>query len=140
MAFLTRETLLQKEKLEIVKVALGGDDFVYVRQMTGHERDMWEQSMLKREKDDKGRVSFEQILDNFRAKLAVLTVCDDKGELLFKPEDANTLSRNISAKRLEKIVNVAQELNSISETDKENIIKNSAAVQGDGSSSNSVEN
>jgi hypothetical protein len=140
MAFLTRDALLQKEKLEIVKVDLGDDNFVYVRQMTGHERDAWEQSMLRKEKDAKGRVSFEQTLDNFRAKLVVQSACDENGVLLFKPEDTIALSKNMSARTLEKIVNVAQELNSISEKDKENIVKNSAAVQDGDSNSDSVEN
>jgi len=141
MGLLDKTLLLQKEELEVVKVDLGKGNFVYVRQMTGHERDQFEQSLLKKNKDSKGMiVSYEQATEDFRAKLAVQTVCDEKGVLLLKPSDYLTLSQNMSARRLEKIINRAQELNAISEEDKENILKNSDAAQDGGSSSDFVEN
>ncbi len=139
MALLSRANLLKKEVLEIVKVDLGGGDFVYVTQMTGHERDRFEQSMLKEVKDKDGKVvSYDRALGDFRAKLAVVTMCDEKGNMLLQPEDYLMLSKSMSAKKLEMVVNVAQKLNSISEEDKEALIKNSEAAPDGNSNSASV--
>jgi len=140
MALLDRKSLLAKEKLEVVKVELG-DDFVYVRQMTGRERDNFEQSLLKEVKDSRGQiVSYERSLQDFRAKLAVCTICDDKGTAILQPNDYPMLSQNMSAAKLEKIVQEAQKLNKITEEDKEGIVKNSVAAPGGNSNSASVEN
>ena len=140
MKLLNRESLLAKEKLDIVKVDLGNDEYVFVRAMTGHERDHWEQSLIKRTKDAKGKTSYDQSLDDFRAKLVVNTICDEDGNLLLKPGDYPTLSNNMSAKKLEAIVNKSLELNDISEEDKEALVKNSDADQVGNSTSASVEN
>jgi hypothetical protein len=137
---LNRDLLLSKEKLEVEKVEFENGDFVFVRQMTGHERDVFEQSLLKKNKDSKGMiVSYEQATEDFRAKLAVVTLCDENGDSILKPEDYHNLSRNMSAKRLETIINKAQKLNAITEEDKENIVKNSVAVQDGNSNSDFVE-
>jgi hypothetical protein len=138
---LSRTDLLQKEELERVKVDLGKGEFVFVRAMTGRERDKWEQSLIKERKDNKGNViSYDRSLDDFRAKLAICTVCDEKGDAIFLPDDAPTLSKNMSAKRLESIVNAAQKLNAISEEDKDALIKNSEPESAGDSNSGSVEN
>lgn len=132
---LDRKALLSKEKLEIVKVDLGGDRIIYVKQMTGTERDRFEKSLLKEKMDKKGViVGFEQATDNFRAKLAVCTACDAEGNLLLNPEDAERLGQVMSAYTLEKIVNAAQKLNAISAEDKEELVKNSVTAQDDNSS------
>lgn len=141
MKELNRTALLAKEELEKVQVDLGKGEFVYVRQMTGRERDNFEQSLLKKNKDAKGAViGYEQATEDFRAKLAVCTVCDKEGKAIFLPTDYSLLSQNISAKRLEMIIKVANELNAITEVDKENLIKNSDADQEDSSSSGSAKN
>lgn len=138
---LNREALLAKEKLEIVKVEFENGDFVYVRQMTGKERDTFEQSMLRKNRDKKGNViSVETVLDDFRAKLAVLTICDEEGNRILQPGDYPTLAANMSAKTLETIINKAQELNAISEEDKEALVKNFEAGQPGNSTSASAEN
>lgn len=139
MGLLNRKTLLQREELKIEKLFLSNDEFIYVRQMTGHERDTFERSILHEKQDKKGQVTFERALGDFRAKLAVVTVCDEKGDLLLTPNDYMTLSKNMSAFRLEKIVNVAQRLNMITEEDKEALVKNSVADQVGNSNSVSVE-
>ena len=140
MGILNRKSLLQKQKLEIVQVDLGNDEFVFVKEMTGHERDQWEQSLLVEKKDEKGVTSYERSLEDFRAKLAVCTLCDEGGELLLEARDCSTLSQNMGAKRLETIINAAQKLNKISEEDKEALVKNSSAGQVDNSSSGSAKN
>src|SRR4030067_3562784 len=126
MTLLDRNALLAKEKLEIVKVDFEDGNYVFVRQMTGHERDSFEQSLLKKRRDNKGTIiAYEQATEDFRAKLAVRTLCDEVGKLILKEEDFLMLSQNMSAKKLETIINKAQEINKISEEDKENIVKNS---------------
>jgi len=140
MGTLNRTLLLAKEELEKVKIDLGKDEFVYVRQMTGRERDNFEQSLIKEVKDNKGTVSYERSLGDFRAKLAVVTVCDENGNAIFLPDDFGLLSKNMSAKRLELIVNAAQKLNAISEEDKETLVKNLNTEPADNSNSGSVEN
>jgi len=138
MALLKREDLLKKEKLEVVRVDLGGGDYVYVRQMTGRERDRFEQSLLKEIRDGSGNVIYERSLEDFRAKLAVNTLCDEEGNNLLQPEDCEVLSTHMSAARLERIVNVAQELNKITEQDKETLVKNSVGGPSAGSDSDSA--
>jgi hypothetical protein len=138
---LGRDALLAKEELEIVKVDFDNGDFVYVRQLTGHERDVFEQSLIKKQRDKKGTIiGYEQSTEDYKAKIAVLSLCDAEGKVLLRPEDYIQLSRNMSAKRLEAIASKAQEINKILEADKEEVIKNSEAVQDGNSSSDSVEN
>lgn len=141
MAQLNKNLLLQKEKLEVVKVDLGREEFVYVREMTGHERDLFEQSLRREIKDSKGKTTdYEMSLGDFKAKLAVFTVCDENGELLFDPKDYLLLSKSMSSSRLEKIIKETQKLNAISEEDKETLVKNSVTVPEDNSNSGSVSN
>jgi glutamate mutase epsilon subunit len=68
-------------------------------------------------------------IKNFRAKIAVMTVCDEKGNLLLEPGDADLLAKNISASRLVKIADAANKLNKVREEDKEELTKNSADGQ-----------
>jgi hypothetical protein len=136
---LTREDLLKKDNLEVVEVDLGDNVVVFVRQMTGHERDAFEQSLLTKKRDNKGNVvAIEQATEDFRAKLAVQTVCDENGNLLLKRDDYLRLSMNISAAKLEKIINIAQSINGIGDKDREELVKNSEADLVGNSSSNSV--
>lgn len=124
MALLDRETLLKKQELKIEKVMLGEKDFVFVRQMCGRERDRFENSIVKRGKGG----TIEMALEDFRAKLAVQTVCDEAGNNLLNTNDYDVLSRNMSADKLEAIINKAQEINKISDKDKEDMVKN---LEGD---------
>jgi hypothetical protein len=140
MALLDRKGLLAKEELKIEKVDLGKDKFVYVRQMTGRERDRFEQSLMKEVRQANGDINYERSLEDFRAKLAVNTICDEKGNNLLEPNDYPTLSKHMSAARLELIVNKSQELNRISQEDRENLVKNSAGGQSDNSTSDSAAN
>ncbi|MCK9525928.1 MAG: hypothetical protein M0R49_08370 [Limnochordia bacterium] len=129
MALLTREGLLKKEEMKIRKVELGGGDFVFVRQMSAKAKDQWEQLLLKQVTDENGRIDYVKSLDNFKAKLAVATVCDENGTLILTPEDFDVLSENMTAAKLERIIDVAQELNRIDEADKEAMVKNSESDQ-----------
>jgi hypothetical protein len=119
MGMLTREDLLKKDVLEIKRVDLGEDDFVFVRQMTGRERDKFEQSVFDQRGD-----SVEKNLTDFRAKLLVQTVCDEAGERILHDDDFELLSTNKAAATIEKIVDVARDLNKISGKDEEELVKN----------------
>jgi len=70
----------------------------------------------------------------------VVTLCNKEGDLIFGANDIEALNSAIKASDLEKIVEKAQELNAISEQDKEEILKNSDVGQEDNSSSGSVNN
>ncbi len=136
MALLNKKQLLQKDDLQIKKVWLTNEDYVCVRQMTGRERDQFEQSMLKPIKDQQGNiVDYERQLEDFRAKLAACTICDEEGKLLLHFNDYLKLSQQMSAKKLEKIVNTSQELNRITDEDKEAMVKNSKGGQNEDSTS-----
>lgn len=124
MALMDRKKLLAKRELKVEKVDLGGGEFVYVRQMTGRERDRWEISLMKEDVDKEGNTVMKQSLEDFRAKLAVNTICDEQGNLLLKPEDVDALSQNMTGAELLKIASAAQELNKITEADKEKLVKN----------------
>ena len=58
MALLDREKLLAKEELKVEKVMLTKHDYVFVRQMTGRERDRFEQSLVREVKDSQGGVDY----------------------------------------------------------------------------------
>ena len=60
MALMNRDKLLSKEKLQIEKVELSKTDYIYVRQMTGRERDRFEQSLVKEVKDSQGNIDYER--------------------------------------------------------------------------------
>lgn len=125
MAFLNRELLLKKEELKIQKVDLGNGDFVFVRQMSGREKDRFEQSLIRKVYDRSGKLDrIEQDLENFRAKLAVFTLCDEQGNLILQPNDYETLANSISASKLEKIVEASTNLNQVSESAKVDVVKN----------------
>jgi len=140
MGFLNKEGLLKKQKLKIVRVDLDNGEFVFVKQMNGTARDRFERTLSVEVKNEEGATEYQRALGNFRAKLAVCTLSDEKGNLLLKEEDVESLSDNMSAGRLELIVNKAQELNKISDKDKDNLVKNSSAVPSGASISDSVEN
>ena len=121
---LSREALLAKQDLAVEWVPLdeeGGG--VFVKEMSARERDAWEASMLEEHETDEGTTEYKTGFVDFRAKLAVRTCVDDKGSYLFLEEDAEELSKNMGAKRMEMIVNVAQRLNKISKKDREDLEK-----------------
>ena len=100
---LTREQILQCDDLpkETVKVPEWGGE-VQVRTMTGTDRDAFEASLIGKE----GR------LENVRARLVSLAVCDESGNRLFGDEDVAALGAK-SAKALDRVFAVAQRLNGI---------------------------
>lgn len=139
--FLNKEALLAKPKLTIEKVEIS-EGYVFVREMTGHEKDIWEQSMLKAAPNGNPQAAPKVNYDlaNFRAKLAVSTICDEEGNLLFTMSEVHLLNKALRASDLEKIVDTAQKLNAVTDKDKEEILKNLEADRDDSSNSSSADN
>lgn len=139
MGLLNKERLLTKSTLGIEKVHLTDKDYVFVREMTGRERDHFEKLILEAVEKD-GVTTYERKFEDFRAKLATMTACDEKGELLLGMDDVETLSTSMPASQLEKIVNVAQRLNKMETGAKETLSKNLGAGDKPGNSSASASN
>lgn len=116
---LTKEQILQTVDLTIEKVHVKewkGD--VYVRSLTGEERDRFEQSNLVKE----GK-SLEVRLFNVRAKLVALAMCDEHGNSILDEGDAVWLGGK-SAGAISTLYDVAARLSGISKESIEELTKN----------------
>ncbi len=82
---------------------------VFVRKMAGLPRDNFDMKLVAN-KDKDGNVL--GVFPNMRAVLAVNTVCDESGELLFKPTDAAALGAKCSGP-LDKVFKKASTLNGL---------------------------
>lgn len=105
---LTRDQILAAADLRIESVDVpewGGA--VGVRVMTGAERDRFEQQMAAA----KGRS-----VDNVRAGLLALCLCDEAGQRLFEDADVRALGDK-SASALSRVFDVALRLNKLSDGD-----------------------
>ena len=138
MGLLNKERLLTKSLLSIQKVELGKGDFVFVREMTGRERDSFEKMILVDEENEKGETVFKRNFKDFRAKIVTMTMCDEKGNLLLDITDVEKLSTCMSASQLEKIVKVTKELNKMDVEDSDELVKNLEAGDTPGKTSDSV--
>lgn len=98
---------------EMVQIPEWGG-FLYVRTMTGTERDAWESSLSAGKKVN---------LDKVRAKLAVAVACDADGKPMFTPADVDWLSEK-SAAALQRIFAAASKLNCLSGAELEELAKN----------------
>lgn len=102
---------LEREPLEIPEWG----QTVYVRVMTAGEREALEVAVFE------SRTRREALV--YRAHLAVASVCDDKGELLFTPADVPALAKK-SGKALMRIAAAAEKLNALTEATVEDKAKN----------------
>ena len=119
MAMLTREMILGAVDLprEAVVVPEWGGE-VWVRGLSGAERDAYEASVLEM----KGR-GYTIRLENARAKLASLAMCDEQGKRLFLDADVHALGGK-SAAALNRVFEVASRLSGLGERDIEELAKN----------------
>ena len=104
---LTRDQILQSDDLPRERVSVpewGGE--VLVRTMTGADRDAFEASLVSRDGGKEGR------LDNVRARLVALALCDEAGQRIFADADIAALGAK-SARALDRVFGVAQRLNGI---------------------------
>jgi len=96
-----------------------------VRTLTGAERDDYEASLIKGRKAD---------LTNMRAKLCAKCIVDQNGKRIFADFDIKALGEK-SALALDKVFEVAQELNGIGVKELEELAKNFGAGQSESSAS-----
>ena len=114
--------LLNREKIVTVKDSVservdvpewGGH--VFVRTLSGAERDTFEQDVLRLSKGNRS-------IDNVRARFLILCLCDDKGATMFDRADIAILGSK-SAKVLDSLFEVAQRLNGMGADDVEELAK-----------------
>ena len=113
---LNREDILAKTDLKKETVTIEewqGD--VLVSEMSGTQRDLWEQSL--RQKDKAGN------LISPRAKLVAFTVVDEKGDRLFTEDDISAIGK-LSSGSLEKVCAIAMNLNGLGSDAVDNAKKN----------------
>ena len=122
MVLLDREGILKADDLpsEDVEVPEWGG-VVRVRTMTGAERDEFEATVYSPDADGK-KIKVDR--SNFRAKLLCGCIVDDDGNRMFSLQDITVLGAK-SAKALQRVFDVAQALNGLSEEAQAEIEKNS---------------
>jgi hypothetical protein len=110
---LTKEQILSADDLkrEVVQVPEWGGA-VMVSTMSGIERDEWESAMVGLER--------EELLLNARAKLAARCIVNADGSRMFTDKEVEALGKKSSA-ALDRVANVAQKLNALSNKDIEAI-------------------
>jgi len=120
---LGKADILGADDLKMVSLHVpewGGD--VYIRTMTGDERDHYEQLVQG--------TDFKRI----RSQLVVMTTCDVSGTLLFSENDIGAVGRK-SCRALDRIFALATKLNGITAEDVAELKKNSQEILSGGSSS-----
>ncbi len=117
--FLGRDAILKQKDLEIIELFVPEwDGYILVRGMTARERDQWETSIVKQ----KGN-NTQLDMRNARARLVAMCVVDQKGNRVFGDSDVAALG-NMSAKAIDRIFSVAQDLSGVSNEDVEELTKN----------------
>ncbi|GEM_PF-929551 len=116
--------------VQAVEVPEWGGKTVFVRSMSGKDRDAFEMAHVQL-KDD-ARV-------NYRARLLVLAITDADGKRIFddRPETVEALGKK-NAAALGRLWKVAAKLNGMLDEEQENIRKNSGSDQSAASGSDSA--
>jgi hypothetical protein len=113
--------------IEAVEVPEWGG-VVHVRSITAAERGQIEAAAASF-KENKGKGDFAKM---FTQRFAVLSLCDEKGNRLFKDEDITALAQK-NAAVISRIAEVAQRLSGFGKKDIEELEKNSGQAQPEGS-------
>lgn len=121
MKILTRQEIVDAKDIHtrFVDVPEWGGS-VIVKVMSGADRNAFDQSIVKI--IDGKRVPD---LNNVRLKLVALTVIDEAGNVLFGQDELAELGKKNSA-ALERLFDVAQELNGMAPTAVDTAVKNSS--------------
>lgn len=121
---LSREEILGLDDLvrEPVVIPEWKNETLFVRVMSGTERDLFEAEMLRDPEADPATR-----MQNLRARLAVLTVCDAEGKSLFFLSDVEALGKK-SSRALDRIFEVARRLNALTPEEVDTLAKNSNDV------------
>ena len=103
---LDRDAILSRVDLDVKEVHVPEwDGSVCVRGLTARERDSFETS-----------IGASADLDNLRARLVVLTVCDAEGNRIFKDNDASELGKK-NAQAVDRLFEVARSLSGMTDAD-----------------------
>lgn len=100
------------------EASLGAHGTVFIRTLTGKERDAFEQSCFVQL--GAGRCAN---LANVRARLLVLVICDEDGKRIFEDKDADALG-DLPASILDPLFAQAQRLSAITKADVETMAGN----------------
>jgi hypothetical protein len=109
---LTRDDILQAQDITIEKVEVpewGGE--VFIKGLTGTERDFFESTIVL----FRGKAQ-QMNLQDVRARLASLTICDVDGNRLFTEQNVRALGEK-SAAALQRVFRIAQRLSGLSNED-----------------------
>lgn len=124
-----RDEILAAEDLPRVPVEIdapGWPKVVWVRTMTGTERDAYEEGQISRNGKD-----VRLNLQNFRAKLLCMTLVQEDGTRIFNDVDAAALGKK-SSLVLDKLYAAACKANGLGAKDVEELTKNSGSgMSGD---------
>jgi hypothetical protein len=116
---LTRETILARTELgrqEVPVPEWGGS--VYVREISGRDRDRFEASLVDKSKPE--------MFDNARARFVAIVACDAAGKPLFSDADVAQLGE-LSAAALDRIFDAGRKLNGML-AEAEDVRKNSEST------------
>jgi hypothetical protein len=130
---LTREAILAATDLpkELIDVPEWGGS-VWVRGLTGAERDRFENSVIEQKGRDRSLN-----LRNVRAKLCALCMVDEEGKRLFADSDIQALGQK-SAAALSRVFDAAQRLSGLTREDVKELAENLDDAQSDGSTLDSL--
>lgn len=116
MPVLSREDILKVDDIQVELIEVPGwGGNVFVKGMTGAERDRFEASVID-VNSKKQRID----MTDLRAKLCAETICDEGGKKLFTPSDIKELTKK-SAAALQRVFEVAQKLSGITDDDVEEL-------------------
>lgn len=105
---------LRRERVDVPE--WGGH--VFVRELTGKERDEYETSIVSIGPDGQPKMHSE----NMRAKLAALSIVNESGERVFTTKQAAALG-DLSAAALDRVLDTAKTLSRIGEDELEAVGK-----------------
>ncbi|MGM0409188.1 MAG: hypothetical protein ACQEQF_00380 [Bacillota bacterium] len=122
--FLGRDEILgaDDKDVKVVDVPEWGGK-VRVSTITAEKRDKFEASMFQIRNFGTKNQKAEYKQENLRARLVAYTVVDEDGNRIFSENDIKKLGEK-SAKALDRVFEVAQELNGISDEDVDEMTKN----------------
>src|SRR6185503_13039859 len=126
---LSADELLACTDLPRERIELGSRGAVWVRGMTGKERDAWEASLMRGRGSDR-----RPDTRNARARLAVRCLVHEDGTRMYTDNDAERLGC-IRADYLQKIFDAAQKLSGVTDEDLDELGKFSGSADGGASSS-----
>lgn len=131
MTALTRDAILgaNDRAMELVDVPEWGGQ-VWVRALSGTERDAYEASLVTVRRDGSQRFNME----NVRARLVSMAMVDGAGERLFSDADVKALGAK-SAQALDRVFDAARKLSGLSDEDVEELAEGFGDAPSEGSTS-----